>query len=152
MYAFLLNLHSITRWLLLLGLLVAIIQGARGWAGTHSFSKTNNYVRHITATIAHIQLTVGAVLYFNSPIISYFWKNFKEASQQPQLWFFGLLHISLMTLAVLLITIGSAKAKRESTDRDRFKTMAIWYGIALVVILVAIPWPFSPLAPRPYFR
>src|SRR3712207_6928027 len=54
--------------------------------------------------------------------------------------------------AIVLITIGSASAKRQSADQQKFKTMLIWFSVGLVVILVAIPWPFSPLAARPYLR
>lgn len=152
MYAFLLQSHAIIRWFVLLGLLVAIVQGIRGWAGGKQFSSADNTIRHISATIAQIQLMVGAAMYFNSPAIVYFFKNFREAVRQPQLAFFGLVHITLMTVAVVLITIGSATAKRETTDREKFRTMVIWYSIALAVIIIAIPWPFSPLAARPYFR
>jgi len=37
-------------------------------------------------------------------------------------------------------------------DKEKFKIMLLWYGIALIIILIAIPWPFSPLANRPYLR
>jgi hypothetical protein len=57
-----------------------------------------------------------------------------------------------MTVAVVLITIGSAMAKRQQTDHGKFKTMALWFLLGLIVILIAIPWPFSPLANRPYIR
>jgi hypothetical protein len=57
-----------------------------------------------------------------------------------------------MFTAIIVITIGSAMAKRKATDRERFKTMLTWYAIALLIIFLAIPWPFSPFANRPYFR
>jgi hypothetical protein len=57
-----------------------------------------------------------------------------------------------MFSAIIVITIGSAMAKRKATDRERFKTMLTWYAIALLIIFLAIPWPFSPFANRPYFR
>jgi hypothetical protein len=57
-----------------------------------------------------------------------------------------------MFVAIVLITIGSAKAKRKSNDTQKFKTMLIWFSIALLIIFIAIPWPFSPLANRPYIR
>ena len=116
------------------------------------FSKTDNAVRHWTATIAHIQLVVGIVLYTQSPIIKYFWQNFKEAIRNLDTAFFGLLHIILMLTAIVLITIGSALSKRKTTDKEKFKTMLVWFLISLLIIFIAIPWPFSPLANRPYFR
>jgi hypothetical protein len=57
-----------------------------------------------------------------------------------------------MLIAIVLITIGSAVAKLKTVQENKFKTMLIWFSIALVIIFIAIPWPFSPLANRPYLR
>ena len=95
---------------------------------------------------------IGYVLYFNSPFISYFRTHFKEAIQQFDFVFFGMVHISLMTVAIIIVTISSSAAKRQQQDTAKFKTMTIFYTIAFIIILVAIPWPFSPLSARPYFR
>jgi hypothetical protein len=66
--------------------------------------------------------------------------------------FFRLVHISLMVIAVVIITIGSASARRMGKDKLKYKTMLLWFSIALLIILTAIPWPFSPLVQRPFFR
>lgn len=129
-----------------------IYRGVRGRVKALAFSGSDNTTRHITATIAHIQLAIGYVLYFSSPVISYFRQHFHTAVRQPEFRFFGLVHVILMTLSVVFITIGSSLAKRKTTDREKFGTMALWFALALVTILIAIPWPFSPLANRPYLR
>ena len=152
MYAFLLTLHSLLRWLVVLSLSYAVFIGFRGWYTGRVFTRRDNFVRHTTATLAHTQLTVGYLLYFNSPVIAYFRSQFSEARKQPDLLFFGLIHIALMTLAVVLITIGSSAAKRQVTDTARFRTLAIWMGLGFLVLFAAIPWPFSPLAQRPLLR
>lgn len=144
--------HSIMRWLVLASIVYAIYRAYRGYSSNTQFSKTDNAVRHWTATIAHIQLLIGIILYTQSPIIKYFWQNFNEAIQNLDLAFFGLLHLILMLTAIILITIGSALSKRKTTDNDKFKTMLVWFSVSLIIIFIAIPWPFSPLANRPYFR
>ena len=152
MYPFLLALHSLVRWFVLCGLLFAIIQAYRGWLGNKTYTKFDERVRWITATIAHIQLIIGAWLYFISPIVNYFLHNFKEAVGQRQIRFFGMEHVTMTLTAIVIITIGSAKAKRKATDREKFKTMAIWFTIGLIIILTSVPWSFSPLISRPNFR
>lgn len=152
MYPYLLFFHSLFRWLVLISLLYALFCGVRGWFGKRAFSKTDDTVRHMTATISHIQLTIGYVLYFNSPIIAYFRANYHEAVKQFDFRFFGMIHIILMTIAIFVITIGSSLAKRKQTDAAKFQTMTLFFGIALLIIFMAIPWPFSPLANRPLFR
>ncbi|GAB3173592.1 hypothetical protein GCM10027291_30180 [Telluribacter humicola] len=95
---------------------------------------------------------LGLGLYFISPIIDYFLHNFWDAIHQREIRFFGMEHSSMMIAAVVVITIGSAKAKRRQTDAEKFRTMAIWFAIGLFIILTSIPWSFSPLTSRPNFR
>lgn len=152
MYSTLLFVHSLVRWLILASLLFAIYHAYKGWFSKKLFSSFNNSVRHWTATIAHIQFVIGLWLYFISPIINYFLHNYKEAVHQREIRFFGMEHSLMMITAIAIITIGSAKAKRKQTDTEKFKTMAIWFTIGLLIILTSIPWGFSPLASRPYFR
>lgn len=152
MYTILLALHSFTRWLVLSSLLFAIFRGYRGWLLSKPYSKFENAVRHITATVAHIQLVLGLWLYLISPIVSYFIHNFSTAMHERAIRFFGMEHITMMLIGITLITIGSAKAKRKTTDSEKFKTTAIWFTIALLIILSSVPWSFSPLISRPNFR
>ncbi len=152
MYQTLTFYHSIIRWLVLVSLIFSIYKAYKGYFSKSVFTKTDNSIRHWTATIAHIQLVIGIILYSQSPIIKYFWNNFSIAIQDFETTFFGLIHILLMLTAIIIITIGSALSKRKTTDQDKFKTMLVWFSIALFIIFIAIPWPFSPLANRPYFR
>jgi hypothetical protein len=152
MYTILLALHSLLRWLVLSSLLFAIFRAYRGWVGHKPYSKFDNTVRHVTATIAHVQLLAGLWLYFISPIVSYFLHNFKTAMHIRDLRFFGIEHITMMLTGIVLITIGSAKAKRKAADQDKFRIQAIWFTIGLLIILSSIPWAFSPLISRPWFR
>lgn len=152
MYPTVLSFHSLVRWLVLISLLYAVYRAYSGWFGKKTFSRLDNAVRHWTATIAHIQLGAGILLYFSSPVIAYFLHNYSEAAHQREIRFFGMEHSLMMLVAITLVTIGSAKAKRKQTDREKFKTMAIWFSIALLIILISIPWPFSPMASRPFFR
>ncbi len=143
--------HSLFRWLVLISLVYAIYRAYRGWYTKREFTKFDNTVRHWTATISHIQLMIGIWLYFMSPLVSYFWTNVSQIIHDRHPRFFGLEHASIMILAIVIISIGSAKAKRKPTDLEKFKTMAIWYTVGLVLIFVNIPWSFSPLTSRPEF-
>ncbi|ANF52643.1 hypothetical protein A0O34_19940 [Chryseobacterium glaciei] len=152
MYQTLTFLHSTFRWLVLLSLISSLFIAYKGYFSNKNFSKIDDSIRHWTATIAHVQLILGITLYSQSPIVKYFWNNFSTAKESFDLLFFGLIHIFLMLFSIVLITIGSAVTKRKTTDKEKFKTMLIWYTIALIIIFIAIPWPFSPFANRPYFR
>jgi hypothetical protein len=152
MYPTLLILHSLFRWLVLGTLIVSIYRAYIGFSNNKTFSKIDNSLRHWTATTAHIQLIIGIILYTKSPLIKYFWGNFNATIHVWEVSFFGIVHSLLMITSVVLVTIGSALAKRKKTDREQYKTMLIWFSIALLIVFIAIPWSFSPLANRPYFR
>jgi hypothetical protein len=150
MYKLLIVLHSYVRWFVLLSLIISVYKAFSGYFSNKAFTKSDNAVRHWTATFAHIQLMIGMILYFQSPGIKYFLKNASSAGAEYS--FFGMIHSSLMLVAIIIVTIGSAMAKRKETDKAKFKTMLLWYSLALVIIFIAIPWPFSPFANRPYLR
>lgn len=152
MYSVLIFLHSLMRWLVLISLIYAIWRAFGGYRHHKVFTVKDNVIRHWTATIAHIQLTIGILLYVKSPAISYFWHNKSNAIADLQISFFALIHLLLMLAAIVCITIGSAMAKRKAIDQLKFKTMLFWFGLALFLIVIAIPWPFSPLVSRPYIR
>lgn len=152
MYNSLVFCHSILRWLVLISLIYSIYRASKGYFQNLKFSKADNLIRHWTATIAHIQLIVGVLLYTQSPVIKYFWRNFNEAITDIDAAFFGLLHLILMLSAIVVLTAGSSLAKRKEIDKKKFKTILIWFSIALAIIFIAIPWPFSPIASRPYIR
>jgi hypothetical protein len=150
MYHILIVLHSYVRWFVLLSLIIAVFKAFRSYFSNKSFTKSDNAVRHWAATTAHIQLMIGMLLYFQSPLIKYFLKHKPGANTDYS--FFGMIHSTLMLAAVVIVTIGSAMAKRKETDKEKFRTMLFWYSVALLIIFIAIPWPFSPFANRPYIR
>jgi hypothetical protein len=143
MYITLLSIHSLVRWFVLLSLIFAVFIAFRGWLYKRKFSSLDHAVRKWTVTFAHIQFVLGFLLYTISPISRYFLREIR---------FFGMEHSFMMLAAVFIITIGSAKAKSKLTSEEKFKTMAIWFSIGLFAILTSIPWAFSPLISRPYFR
>ena len=148
----LLFFHSILRWLVLINIIYSIYRAYRGYFKNLKFTKLDNLTRHWTATLTHIQLLIGIILYTQSSIIKYFWSNFNTSIKNIDTTFFALVHLLFMLTAIVIVTIGSALAKRKPTDKEKFKTMLIWFLIALLIIFIAIPWPFSPLANRPYLR
>ncbi|MBO0358087.1 hypothetical protein J0X19_09045 [Hymenobacter sp. BT186] len=150
MYSTLLFLHSLGRWAVVGGLVYGIARAYRGWLGNQPFTPLDNTIRHTVATIAHVQLMLGYALYFVSPLLKTF--HLRDAEHDPGTLFFGFQHVAAMTVAIVVLTIGAARAKRQPTSTAQFRTMALWFTAALLLILLAIPWPFSPLASRPYFR
>jgi hypothetical protein len=150
MYNFLLILHNATRWLVLLSLLFAIGAALHGWLTQRAYSQTDVAARVLATTISHTQLLIGISLYFISPVIQYFMAH--TADSPPAISFFGIQHAGTMLVAVVAMTVGSSLAKRAKTDERRFRLIAGWFGLGLLLILSAIPWPFIADAARPWIR
>jgi len=140
MYSTLLIIHSLVRWLILAGFIYAVGRAYYGWFTRQPFNKLDNKTLIITSSLAHLQLLVGVWLYFISPITDFFLHNFKKAVHIKEFRFFGMEHGLIMLIAITLITIGSSIAKRKTADLDKFKTIAIWYSLGLVILLSGLPF------------
>ena len=152
MYTTLLSLHSVFRWLIVIGVIYTLYRAYTGLAANKTFTSADANTRKYTVIAAHIQLLLGLALYFLSPMVQYFMSNFSAAVKIKEMRFYGMEQSIVMILAIILITIGSAVSKKKESDRAKFKALAIWFTIALILLLLMIPWPISPFSMRPWFR
>lgn len=145
MYEIFVFLHSVFRWLVLISLFYAIGSSIQGLVSKRVYTKADGLIRSLTTTISHTQLLIGFTLYFVfSPITQYFMKS--GSGGNTEILFFGIYHIAMMLSAIVVMTIGGSIARRAVNDHAKFKTIAIYFSVALVLILLAIPWF------RPFFR
>ena len=142
--------HTWLRYAVLLSLGWVIFLAWEGLFFKKPYSRTLRVASGAASGISHVQLLLGFALYLQSPVVQGFWRD--KSLRWSDSLFFGMVHFGLMSTAIVLITIGAALAKRETDERRRFRLLLGYFALALVLILVAIPWPFSPLAQRPYFR
>lgn len=152
MYQYILSAHSVFRWLVVLSMLAIIVRSYFGWYFDRKYTLFDEQFRRITTSIVHIQLVLGIILYFVSPLIQFFLSDPDNAMKDRQTRFFGMEHSLVMLMAVIIISAGSVKAKRSPTDKGKFKTTVIWFSAGFVMILNMIPWVFSPMASRPNIR
>jgi hypothetical protein len=94
-----------------------------------------------------IQLLLGLILYFFlSPLTRSALSNFGGAMGSPDLRFFALEHALYMILAVVFVHLGSVFSRRQAEDVKKHRTAAIWFGLAVLLILIGMPW-MRPLLP-----
>jgi hypothetical protein len=134
-YTILKHTHSGLRWVALLLLVAAIVTAWQTWKSGRSGAGKLPLFALITA---HVQLLLGLALYFTSPHVQFTDGFMKDAV----LRFYGVEHITVMLLALTAITIGYSRAKRQASAADSAKVIFRFYTIALVLILLGIPWPF----------
>ena len=153
MYNPLILAHSWLRWALVFTLLYTFIKALLGWLANKGFHQQDQKIAKLTVTIAHLQLLIGLALYIFSPLMQSFFNDMGAAMKVKEIRFFGVEHAFLNIIAIVLLTIGNAKAKRAVGEFQKSKHIAIWFGVALLLIWMAIPWALSPMAPlRDWFR
>lgn len=143
MYQFLLESHSGLRYVVMLLLIAAIILSFAGWFGKKPFTASNKRINLFTLISAHIQLLLGLVLYFISPIVNL--NNMGATMKDSVLRYWAVEHVIMMLIAIVLITVGYSKSKKLIDDVSKHRTVAIFYTIALVIILVAIGMSGRPI-------
>ena len=134
-------IHSYWAYLVVIMLTIASISAIIGWVSGKEYSAGNFRISLFTLIVSHIQLLIGIVLYFVAP----YFKMWGEVGMggvmgDSTLRLYNLEHPLMMIIAIALITIGYSKHKKKLTSTPKFKTLAIFYTIALVVLLSRIPW------------
>lgn len=134
------HLHGTLRWVVLILLVLSIVKAFTGMSSGRSFGAGDRKRGLFTMIGLHVQLVLGFVLYFGKG-----WSNMlgnADAMASTVMRFFSLEHMATMTLAVILGTLGHSLSKRASEDRGKFRSQAVWFTVALLLILSSIPWPF----------
>lgn len=150
MYTGLLHLHSFLRYVVLILLIIAIVQAIQGWLGKKNYLNSHDKMSLFTMIGVHTQLVIGLVLYFISPLVTDALGDMGNAMKDANLRFWAVEHISLMIIAVAVITVGRVKAKKARDQVIKHKRTAIYFLIGLILILISIPWPFGSVS-RPWF-
>ncbi|MDO8930166.1 MAG: hypothetical protein Q7W54_14415 [Bacteroidota bacterium] len=141
MYTGFLHLHDVLRWLLLVSLAVTLVKYLAGWFGNQPWKKTDNILGIVFTSLMDLQLLTGLVLYFFlSPITKLAMSDFGAAMKNADLRFYAVEHFAMMLIAVVLVHIGRAKSKKAKTDQGKFKIASIFFLIASIIMVVAIPW------------
>ena len=136
MYNFIQKFHSGWAYLALLLLVFAVINSVIGMSSKKEFTTKDRKIALFGLIATHIQLVVGLILYFVSPLGKAAFGNMSDSALRLT----SLEHPLVNIIAIVLITIGWSKHKRATESQAKFKSIVIFYGLGLVFILSRIPW------------
>jgi L-asparagine transporter-like permease len=142
LYNFLVHLHSVGRWIVLLLLLIAIFNSLV--AGQRPFIKSDARTGLLLIIFTDLMLLIGLALwYFGSRGYNLIQDgNMGEVMKDPYSRFFAVEHFAGMLIAIILIHVGKAQGKKRISDKAKHKRTLLFYVLALLIILASIPWPF----------
>lgn len=142
MYNGMLHLHSFLRWVLLILLVLAIFKNL---ADRHKpFTTGHKKVALFTLICADLLLLIGLYQWvaghWGLEVIKQ--SGMGEVMKNPVARFFAVEHFAGMLIAIILVHVGFTYTKKNITDTVKHKRVLLYYALALLVILISIPWPF----------
>ncbi len=145
-YTLLLSLHNLARWAVLGVAVFALFRAASGLLAKGGWLPADEKARRLFPLVLDIQVTVGVLLSFVSPLTTFAWGNMATAMGDKTLRYYAVEHGFIALAALVLAHMGAAKIRRLKDARTKFKTLVGFYLPAVVLLVARIPWD------RPFFR
>ncbi len=144
-----LDIHNITRWVVLAFGVLALITSYSGLFSKRSWQVFDKVIGLLFNISFGTQLIIGLIIYGISPLIRPLMSNPNLISQatgssKVELIFFGVYHAVVMLIAFILVQIGYSRSKRAEGDPKKFRLAATFYTLAVLLIFLAIPWGMRP--------
>ena len=137
MYQLIKEVHSLSAYIVLVVLFLSTTNALMGYFTKKETYQVKDLRLNLFALIfAHIQLLLGLLLY----VLLASWQEGKMVMKTSLLRLLLLEHPLVMITAVVLITIGWSKHKKQDTPRAKFAKIALFYSIAFVLVLSRLPW------------
>lgn len=144
-------LHNLIRWAVLLFGLCTLFSSLSGVISKRNYTPSDSRANFFFMLSCDIQLLLGLILYFaNSWFdrLKHLGDNMKDANNR----FFTMEHALLMIIAWILVHVGRVSVKRAITAAAKHKRSLLFFGLAILIILAAVPWPFREAIARPLYR
>ena len=135
-------IHNILRWAVLIFGVWAVVASLSAVISKRGYTSGDNKSSLFFMLSCDVQLLLGLILYFTGMWFESVKSNMGAVMKNSAERFFAVEHALLMIIAWLLVHVGRSMVKRADTDAKKHKRTLIYFGIALIIILAMIPWPF----------
>ena len=147
MYPYVLGLHNVVRWIVLLNGVWAVFLCWRGWLGRRQWTPSEARATRSFTIALDVQFLLGLLLFaVFSPLTRQAFRDIGGAMSDAPVRYFLLEHPLIMVTAIAAAHIGAVRVKRASSDAERFQKGSIMFGLSLAAIAGFIPWA-RPLLP-----
>ena len=134
MYSTLLLLHSVLRYFVLILIIILVFKSLAGWMTRSVYTPNDNKISLFTLIFAHTQFLLGIFLYFSSPFVQFS----SETMKDPFIRYWTVEHITVMLIAIVLITVARSTSKKLADGVARHRRLFILNTIALMLIMAGI--------------
>jgi hypothetical protein len=152
LYAAALLIHSWIRWIVIIAGLLAAGRGIAGRLGNRRWTRMDDRIGGWFTMALDLQMAIGVIIYlFLSPLTWAAIRDFGSAMRDATLRFYSVEHPLGMIVALALGHIGQKRIRKATDEGRRHTTAAIFFTIAVLIVLASIPWPTRPFG-RPLLR
>jgi hypothetical protein len=145
-----LQYHNVLRWFVVVAGIWAVLNALGGLISKREYSRGDNMSSLIFMISCDLQLLLGLILFVSNGWFARLKTGMGVVMKDPVSRFFTVEHALIMIIAWILVHIGRSSVKRADNDTAKHKRMLIYYGIAIFLILISIPWPFRQEVGRPW--
>jgi hypothetical protein len=145
---FVLVLHNLLRWAVVVLMVYALGRMVRGLVQKREFTGQDRKALSWFAISMDVQLLLGLVLYISNG----WWSTLPGGMSQSAVRFFAVEHLFMMVIAWVLAHVAALGARAQRLAPAQFRRATLLVGIAVLTILVSIPWPWAAGHGRPLFR
>jgi hypothetical protein len=144
MYTGSLHLHHLLQWVILVLALITLYKAFSGRSGAVPFLASDRKIVLFTMIAAHLQLVIGLYQYlFGDRGLKAIQANgMADTMKNGVSRFYAIEHISMMLIAILLLTLANSASKKAIEDKEKWNKIFLFTLFALALILISIPWPF----------
>jgi hypothetical protein len=152
MYSAFLLIHSLLRWVVVIAGLVVIARAISGLTGRRDWQPGDAAGVRWFSMAVDVQFLIGLLLYvWLSPFIRDAWADMAATMRNAPLRFFAVEHVTGMLIGMALAHVGKSKIGKAANAAQKHKLAVIFFGLAMVAIVLSIPWPGMP-GGRPLLR
>lgn len=145
MYTAAIVLHSVLRWVVIVLGVIAVTRALAGRSGGRSWTAADATPGRLYTIALDVQMLIGLLLYFVfSHILSIASADWGRAMGNSAIRYWVVEHLASMVIAIALAHVGTVRVRKAATDAARFTQATIFYGLSLLLILIASPWPGLP--------
>ena len=148
MLTLMLALHSLIRWAAIAFGFVIVIRALSGMS-KGNFEDADGRFGRLFAISLDVQMLLGILMYlFFSTITTSAFENLGSAMSNSVTRFWIVEHPTMMLAALVFAHIGVVRVRKAPEAKAKHRNGLIFFGIAMLLILLGTPWPFS-VATRP---
>ena len=147
MYPYVLGLHNIVRWIVLIAGVWSVVLVWRGWLQRRQWTDAEARATRAFLGALDLQFLLGLLLFaVFSPLTRQGFRDMGAAMSDAPVRYFLLEHPLIMLVAIASAHIGAVQVRRATSDPERFQRASILYGLSLAAVAGFIPWA-RPLLP-----